>query len=170
MTKAILGVLMLAVMAGCATPIYKVVCIPDTPEGLSGYRQCATAPHYSQEDPCLAGIIGYSATGWLQTDERQVFPGCREIVNSNDGVYYYSIQACKNPQVAQVEVAKVFADTTAAKADADYTAASNDPDSSKDDVAQAFSAKVAADANKVAADDKASQAETILQATPNSTP
>lgn len=111
-TKAILGVLALAglTLAGCAATYsqvdsipdyYRVVRIPDTPDGLAAYRQCATTPHFSQAFPCLAGIPEVNDSGWLENNSLySLGTGCRQIIADSyysDGVQrFYSIQACQD--------------------------------------------------------------------------
>ena len=96
-----LGVFALAgiTMVGCANTYYQVIRIPDTPDALAAYRQCATAPHFSEVGACLAGIPNVNTTGWLADQSQwKIHEGCRQIIwgdyGSRGDVYIYAIQAC----------------------------------------------------------------------------
>jgi hypothetical protein len=106
MTKAFIGVLILAGLSGCAT-YYQVITIPDTAEALAAYRQCATAPHFSEVGACMAGIPSVTTTGWQDNNSQwKVEQGCRQILGGAydttniwtwpfpSAHYRYSIQAC----------------------------------------------------------------------------
>jgi hypothetical protein len=109
MIKAVLAVLLVG-LSGCST-YYGAIRIPDTPDGLAAYRQCATAPHFDQVGACMAGIPDVQRTPW-SGDESQLTPpqGCRQIITGayrmtifgtydplGGQQYIYSVQACKEP-------------------------------------------------------------------------
>lgn len=109
MSKAVVAILMLTALfdTGCAS-YYRVIRIPDTPDALAAYRQCAAMPHYyfAQEKECLAGIPGITSAAWSETGRPSnpqwgIGEGCREIILITEGgnpeFYYYWIQACHEP-------------------------------------------------------------------------
>ena len=115
-TKATLGILALAglTLVGCANTYYEVIRIPDTPDALAAYRQCATAPHFSEVGACLAGIPDVTSTGWVSDTSKIAGSSlCRQIIGGSytttnfwtfpfpSGYYHYSVQACPTPPPVQ---------------------------------------------------------------------
>jgi hypothetical protein len=105
---ALLSVLL---VPGCATTHYTIFTIPDTPDGLAGYRQCMATEKVGNMPACMAGIDGflnntyeavydtYTAQSNPPPQFNSIDPACRvlwsDVFSRGNDTYEYKIQACK---------------------------------------------------------------------------
>jgi len=88
---------------GCST--YRVIRIPDTPDALDAFKQCAETKNTPKMESCMADIPGTSDTGILTNKSQWTVPqGCRRLLTDFDrkllwGADNYSIQACEDSDV-----------------------------------------------------------------------
>jgi hypothetical protein len=98
-----------ALMCGCSA-YYQVIRIPDTPDALAAYQQCATtASDFSEVGACLTAIPDATTTGWVIGNSQSDAPGCRQMMAGSyytnnfwswpfpDVYHHYSVQACPSP-------------------------------------------------------------------------